>query len=135
MYYNNKKLALSVFWVLLGLTLVVLSVVDVLDSAPYSGMGGGLAAVGALQVWRNLKYRKDAEYREKIDTEASDERNRFLRMKSWSWAGYTAILAEGIGAVIAMAMGEQTIQLVLSYCVCLLIAVYYVAYVILSRKY
>lgn len=135
MYYNNKKLALSVFWILLGVTLIVLSVIDMLDSTPYSGMGGGLVAVGALQVWRNLKYRRDADYRAKIDTEAADERNKFLRMKSWSWAGYVAILAEGIGAVIAMAMGEQTIQLVLSYCVYLLIAVYYVAYVILNRKY
>ena len=75
MYYNNKKLALSIFWVVLGLTLFILSVAEVLDDSVYAGMGAALTVIGALQIWRNLKYRRDPEYREKIDIEAGDERN------------------------------------------------------------
>lgn len=135
MYYNNKRLALTVFWIVLGAVLVVLTVTEVLDSSIYSGMGGALMAVGTLQVIRAVKYRKDSEYREKVDTELGDERNRFLRMKSWSWAGYFTILIEGIGAIIAMVLGERTVQLVLSYSVCLVLVIYWIAYVILSKKY
>lgn len=135
MYYNNRKLALSIFWVVVGVTLIVLSVTEVLTDSVYAGMGGALTAVGAMQVLRNLRYRKDAEYREKLDTEFSDERNRYLRMKSWSWAGYITVLVEAVGAVVALVMGERTIQLVLSYSVCLLIFAYWVAYVILNKKY
>lgn len=135
MYYNNKRLALTVFWIVLGAVLVVLTVTEVLDSSIYSGMGGALMAVGTLQLIRAVKYRKDSEYKEKVDTELGDERNRFLRMKSWSWAGYFTILIEGIGAIIAMALGERTVQLVLSYSVCLVLVIYWVAYVILSKKY
>ena len=135
MYYNNKRLALSVFWVILGAVLMALTVTEKIDSAMYSGMGGALIAVGALQIMRNLKYRKDPAYREKIDTEAGDERNRFLRMKSWSWAGYITILVEGIGVIAAMVMEQQTVQLVLSYSVCLILCVYWIAYLALSRKY
>lgn len=135
MYYNNKRLALTVFWIVLGAVLVVLTVTEVLDSSIYSGMGGALMAVGTLQFIRAVKYRKDSEYKEKVDTELGDERNRFLRMKSWSWAGYFTILIEGIGAIIAMALGERTVQLVLSYSVCLVLVIYWVAYVILSKKY
>ena len=135
MYYNNKRLALIVFWIVLGAVLVVLTVTEVLDSSIYSGMGGALMAVGTLQLIRAVKYRKDSEYREKVDTELGDERNRFLRMKSWSWAGYLTILIEGIGAIIAMILGERTVQLVLSYSVCLVLVIYWVAYVILSKKY
>lgn len=135
MYYDSKKLVLSIFWVLVGAALIALSVMEVLNSSMYAGLGGGLFAVGLLQIARNIKYRKDPTYREKIDTEANDERNRYLRMKSWSWAGYIAILVEGIGAIVAMVAGEQTIQLVLSYSVCLLLAVYLISYIILSRKY
>ena len=58
-YYNNRRLALSVFWLIAGVTLTVLSILEVLDSAYWSGMGGGLTAVGALQIARNLKYRRD----------------------------------------------------------------------------
>ena len=133
MYYNNKRLALTVFWIVLGDVLVVLTVTEVLDSSIYSGMGGALMAVGTLQLIRAVKYRKDSEYKEKVDTELGDERNRFLRMKSWSWAGYFTILIEGIGAIIAM--GERTVQLVLSYSVCLVLVIYWIAYVILSKKY
>lgn len=135
MYYNNKRLALTVFWIVLGAVLVVLTVTKVLDSSIYSGMGGALMAVGTLQLIRAVKYRKDSEYKEKVDTELGDERNRFLRMKSWSWAGYFTILIEGIGAIIAMALGERTVQLVLSYSVCLVLVIYWIAYVILSKKY
>ena len=135
MYYNNKRLALSAFWVILGVTLIILSVSGVLESALYGGMGGGLTVVGVFQVIRNLRYRKDNEYKEKIDTEYSDERNSFLRMKSWSWAGYITVLIEAIGAVVAMVMGQETIQLVLSYSVALIVFVYWLMYMILSRKY
>ena len=135
MYYNNKRLALTVFWIVLGAVLVVLTVTEVLDSSIYSGMGGALMAVGTLQLIRAVKYRKDSEYKEKVDTELGDERNRFLRIKSWSWAGYFTILIEGIGAIIAMALGERTVQLVLSYSVCLVLVIYWIAYVILSKKY
>ena len=132
---DNKRLFLSVFWVILGAVLLVLSVTEVLDSSLYAGMGGALIAVGALQIARNLRYRRDGAYREKIDTEVSDERNRFLRMKSWSWAGYITVIAEGIAAVVAAVRGQETVQLVLSYSVCLLLAAYYISYLVLSRKY
>ena len=135
MYYNNKRLALSAFWVVLGAALLVLSVAEVLDSSVYAGMGGALIAVGVLQVLRNLRYRKDSDYREKIDTEAGDERNSFLRMKSWAWTGYIVVLAEGVGAVIAMVMGRHLVQEVLLYSVCLIVGIYWITYMILARKY
>ena len=133
--YDNKRLFLSVFWVVLGAVLLILSVTGKLDSTRYAGMGGGLIAVGLLQIARNLRYRRDPAYREKIDTEVSDERNRFLRMKSWSWAGYITVIAEGIAAIVAAVKGQETVQLVLSYSVCLLLAAYYISYLVLSRKY
>lgn len=133
--YDNKRLFLSVFWVVLGAVLLILSVTGVLDSARYAGMGVGFIIVGALQIARNLKYRRDPAYREKIDTEAGDERNRFLRMKSWSWAGYIAVIAEGSAAVVAAVRGQETVQMVLSYSVCLLIGAYYISYLVLSRRY
>ncbi len=135
MYYNNKKLALSMFWAILGIVLVILSVTEVLDSSVYAGMGACLATVGTIQSIRNLKYRKDADYREKIDTEFSDERNRFIRMKSWAWAGTIAVIVEGAAGIVAMILGQRTVQLVLSYSVCLLVFSYWLSYVILSKKY
>ena len=132
---NNKRLVLSIFWIVLGITLIILSIAEVLDDSVYSGMGGALTAVGALQLMRNLKYRRDPEYREKIDTELGDERNRFLQMKSWSWAGYIAVMVQAVASVAAYFMGQRTVQLVLWYSICLLVLAYWVSWMILSRKY
>ncbi len=54
--YNNKRLALSIFWVLLGIVLIGLSVMEVLDKSIYSGMGGALIGVGILQIVRIVRY-------------------------------------------------------------------------------
>ena len=131
--YNNKRLALSAFWVVLGIVLMGLSIAEVLDSSLYAGMGGALITVGVLQVIRNLKYRSNAEYREKIDIEANDERNRYLRMKSWSWAGYIAVLVECVGVIVAMVTGHEAIQQTLSCSVCLILITYWASYMILVR--
>ena len=135
MYYNNKKLVLSIFWIILGAVLMWLSIAEVLDSTYWSGMGGALLAVGVLQVIRNLRYRNSTEYQEKVDVEYGDERNRYLRMMSWAWTGYIVVLIEALGVVVALIMGQHTIQVILAYSVCLIVGIYWIVYMILKRKY
>ena len=133
--YNNKRLALSVFWVVLGLVLFVLSLTEKLDSSYFSGMGVALTVVGTLQIIRNLRYRKDTEFKEKIDIEVTDERNRFLRLQSWAWTGYIIVFVEAAGSIAAAVLGQEIVRLVLSYSVCLILCVYWITWLILSRKY
>ena len=133
MYYNNKKLALSIFWVVLGITLLVLNLVGVLDDL-YSSMGIALIIVGGLQVWRNLKYRRDPEYREKIDIAAGDERYKSIRLQSWAWTGYLFILVAAVVSVVAYFMGQVVVQQTLCYSICFMLVVYWIANVILNRK-
>ena len=135
MYYNNRRLVMQIFWIVLGAVLVVLSVTEVIQSSLYSGMGGALIAVGILQLIRTVKYRKDPEYREKVDIELTDERSKYLRMKSWAWTGYIIVLVEGVGVIIAMILGYETVQLVLAYSVCLILLVYWITYLVLNKKY
>ncbi len=135
MYYDNKRLALSVFWLLLGAVLTGLSAAEVIDGGIWSGMGGALIGVGAVRLLMILRYRKDPEYKEKVDTEAQDERNRFLRMKSWAWTGYVVLITEAVGSVAAMILKERIVQLALSYTVCFTLIVYLISYAILSKKY
>ena len=135
MYDNNKRLALNLFWMVLGVALLGLSLAGKLDSELYSGMGGALIGIGALQLLRTLRYRRDSDYRERVDTVFSDERNHFLKMKSWAWTGYLVVIAEAVGSVVALVLGKHELQQALSCSVCLILVVYWVVYLILSRKY
>ena len=84
---------------------------------------------------RNLKYRKDPEYREKVDVELNDERSKYLRMKSWAWTGYIVVLVQAVGVIVAMILGKETVQMVLAYSVCLILLVYLITYLVLNKKY
>ena len=135
MYYNNRRLLLSVFWTVLGAVLLTLSIMEKIDSGIFSGMGGALMAIGILQIIRNVKYRKNSDYKEKIDILEKDERCKYLRLKAWGWAGYIVVLLEAIGSVIAMILGEQLIMQVLLVSVALIVGIYAISYMILNRKY
>ena len=135
MYYNNRRLLLSVFWTVLGAVLLTLSIMEKIDSGIFSGMGGALMAIGILQIIRNVKYLKKSDYKEKIDILEKDERCKYLRLKAWGWAGYLVVLLEAIGSVIAMILGEQLIMQVLLVSVALIVGIYAISYMILNRKY
>lgn len=134
MYYDNKKLALNIFWIILGATLIILSVTEILDSSIYSGMGGGLLAVGVIQLIRNVKYRKDPSYKEKVDIDAHDERNTYIRMRSWSYTGYISVLTGAVGTVVALITGQDTLRLYFSFTVCFVLVVYWISYLINSKR-
>ena len=130
----DRRMYLSLFWVLLGAVLVVCGMTAVLDSY-WSGMGGGFLGVGIVQLIRHIKYRKDEEYREKVDVENRDERNRFITGKAWAWAGYLFVLVSGVATIALKVMGQDLWSLAASYALCLLLALYWGAYMVLKRKY
>ena len=133
--YSKKSLIMRILLVAFGLTLVALSIAEVLDFPLYTGVGSALATVGVVQTIRILKYGKDRDYRETVDTEENDERNRFLRMKSWALAGSMAFYLEGIGVIAAAILGQRTIQLVLTCSACLHLLLYLVSLAVFNRKY
>ena len=130
----DRRMYLSLFWLLLGVVLVVCSMTEVIDSY-WSGMGGGFAGVGIAQLIRHLRYRKNEEYREKVDVETNDERNRFLAGKAWAWAGYLFVLVSGVATIALKVLGQDQWSLAASCALCLLLVLYWGSYLVLKRKY
>ena len=78
-----KRIIASIVWIIVGITLSVCSLFNMVDSY-WSGMGTALIIVGVLQLIRFIRYQKNPEYKEAVDTNTQDERNRFIAMKAWS---------------------------------------------------
>lgn len=135
MYYNKRKLIISIMWIVVGIVLLVLEFAGILDQPVYSGMGGGFLGVGLMQTVRNVRYHSDEAYKEKIDIAGQDERNRYLRMKAWSWAGYLFVLGAGVISVVLMVTGKMQQGQIISYCLCAVLVLYWIAYMVLQRKY
>ena len=130
----DRRMYLSLFWILVGIALFVCSAMGWIDSY-WSGMGGGFLGVGIVQLARHIRYRKDEEYREKVDVANGDERNRYIAGKAWAWAGYLFVLVSGVATIALKVMGLDQWSLAASYALCLLLLLYWISYLVLKRKY
>ena len=101
----------------------------------WSGMGGGFIGVGIAQLVRNIRYLSNDSYREKVDTANADERNRYLSMKAWSWAGYLFVMAAAVATVVFQLLGKQELSMAAGFGVALIVLFYWVSYLFLQKKY
>ena len=130
----GKKIYLSIFWVVLGIVLIGCDVAGLVGEV-WSGMGGGFLIIGAWQVYRQLKYRRNEAYREKVDIAMEDERNRFIRSKAWAWAGYLFVIITAVGSLVLRVVGREELANLAACGMALLVFLYWGSYMMLSRKY
>ena len=131
---TKKNRYMSLFWVVLGAALTVCFIAGVLESYWYS-FGISLLTVGSLQLLRQRRYRKNEAYREKVDTETQDERNKFIANKAWAWAGYAFVMIAAVASIAFKIAGREDLMMFCSCSVCLMVLLYWGSYMILKRKY
>ena len=125
---------LSILYVLIGIALIVCGRFHLVD-AFWSGMGTALAFIGALQIFRLARYQTNPTYKENTDIAATDERNRFIRAKAWSWVGYLYILIAAVATIVFKLLGQEILMFAASGSVCLMMVLYWIIYLILNKKY
>jgi hypothetical protein len=128
------RMIASILEVIIGLTLFVCSFLNLVDEF-WSGFGVAMFVVGTLFLLRNIKYHRNEKYREEIDIKNSDERNRFIALKAWSWAGYLFVIIAAIGTVAFKIAGKEDLMMLAGSSVCLIICIYWISYTILRKKY
>lgn len=128
------RMMVKIALVVIGVALIIYGRTGAADEF-WSGMGAGLAVVGALQLFRLKRYRTDPQYRADTDTEIRDERNRFLSMKAWSWAGYCFVMIAAVGVIVLKILGREEMMAVASGSVCLMLLLYWGSWLILRKKY
>lgn len=129
-----RRSLVSIVWIILGVGLNVACYAAKLDEF-WSGLGTAFVFVGILQLIRWGKFNKDAQYREKVDIEAKDERNRYIALKAWGWAGYLFVLIGAIACIALRILGQDILSLAASGAVCFVMVLYWAYYFILKRKY
>ena len=129
-----KNIVVNVFYIVLGIVLLVLSVMGKINNI-FCGFGGGLIGIGALQLARAVKYHTNDEYKEMVNTEKNDERNRYISLKAWSWAGYSFVIICAVLALVFMIMNKIIYVQIASGAICLVILLYYFSYLVIRKKY
>ena len=130
----DKKNIYPVVVLIAGFALACLGFVEIVDEF-WSGMGSALAVMGIIRLLRYYRLKKNESYREKMETAVTDERNQFIRMKAWSWAGYLFIMVSAIATIIFRILGQDLLSQFASGAVCLMLVLYWVSYFVLKKKY
>ncbi len=131
---KKVRIIASVLEIIIGITFLVLSFMNLVDEF-WSGFGVALLIVGSLFLLRNIKYQTNEKYREEIDIKMGDERNKYLSLKAWSWAGYMFVIIAAVGTIVFKFMGKEDLMMLCSGGVCLMVLIYWISYMILSKKY
>ena len=130
----TKRMVASILEIAVGIVLSVLGFKGVVDSY-WSGMGTALITMGVIFLFRAFRYKNNTEYKEKVDVEVNDERNKYLRMMAWSWTGYLFIFITAFGSIILKILGYDQYSMMAGSAVCLLITLYWISYLVLNRKH
>ena len=136
---RNRYLPLAILYIVLGVALFIASQIVALGGSTLArilpGIGGSLFGVGIVRLVMGIRLEKDAEYRENYEIEVNDERNRYLRMKAWSWAGYMFVLIAAVATIAFAIADKEELMLMASSSVCIMILLYWVSYMIVRKKY
>ena len=130
----DKKNIYPIVLLIAGLVLTGLGLAEIVDEF-WSGMGSALLVIGIIRLLRYYRLKKNDAYREKMETAVTDERNQFIRMKAWSWAGYLFIIVTALGTIIFRILGQDLLSQVAGGAVCLMLVLYWVSFFALKKKY
>ena len=131
---KKTEIVLGITWLVLGLAVIALSVLENLDEF-WSGMGAALLVVGAARLLRGYRLSKSDTYREKREVMETDERFRFIRNKAWSWAGLLFVIIGTLGTILFKLLGQELLCQATSGAVCLMLVLYWISFFILKKKY
>ena len=131
---KQRRWIASVVEIALGLVLTVCGALGVVDTY-WSGMGGGLLGVGIIQLVRYLRYYSNETYKSKVDVEVNDERNKFIALRAWAWAGFWYVMAGAVGSIAFQVLGKPELATMAGGSVCLLMAFCWISRIYLRRKY
>ena len=131
---KKARMLASVLEIVIGTVLVGCSFFNLVDEF-WSGMGAALIVVGAIFLLRGVKYHTNKSYREDVDIQNNDERNKYLSMKAWSWVGYLFVIIAAVGTIVFKLIGKEDLMMLCSGGICLMLLLYYISYMILRKKY
>lgn len=130
----ERKAIISIFWVLIGITLFVLGVMERIDEF-WSSMGSAFFTIGVLQLLRFYRLKNNSAYRERMEIESTDERLHFIRSKAWAWAGYLFILISSVAVIAFKLVGQDLLSQAAACSTCLMLLLFWGSYRVLRKKY
>ncbi len=131
----KKRLHLGIAYIVIGIIMIISSFVFDNVNPFISSYGLALAVMGVVRI-RNYKLiTKNDETIRRQEIAETDERNIALSNKAKSWAFYLYVIGASILVITLQFTQMRDLATEIAYTVCILIALYWISYWVLRRKY
>lgn len=131
---SKSRVVWYVAYVAVGILMVVLGVLGYVSEV-LSGIGGALAGVGTIRLVQEARCTRNPDYSRRREVANTDERNVFLAGKSASTTFRLSILGLAVISIAVRLAGQEAIANTLGFVMCAELVVYWVSYLVLSRRY
>ena len=131
----KQRLYVAVGYCVLGIILIAAAVINRFENMFLSSYGLALLVLGILRIVQNRRITKSAQSMHRREVAESDERTRFLSDRAKSWTFSYSIIACGIIVIVLSLLGYHEQAQPFSWFVCAMITLYWIFYLIASKKY
>ena len=131
----KMRLYLAIGCIVAGILMIVGGAVSGRTDTFFSSFGLCLVIIGIVRIRNYKRITKNEQTIRKQEIAETDERNITLSNKARSWAFYLYLVGASVTVLVLLFMGNEDMAALIGYSVCILVALYWVSYFVLKRKY
>ena len=131
----KQRLYIAVSYMVIGVALIAADCLTGFENYFIFPFGVALLVMGALRLLQYRKITKDDQSMRKQELEETDERTRMIAERARSWAFSCSILIAGILVIVLSLLGYHDKAQPFSWFVCGMVALYWVCWLIINKKY
>lgn len=131
----KKRLCYAIGYIVIGAALVLLQFTGKFNNEMISYFGAAFGVCGIARIIQYFRIISNKDKMREREIAEKDERNVMLWTQARSWAFGIYIMLAGIAIIVLYIMEQYFAGQILAYTVCGLCVIYWICYMIMSRKY
>lgn len=131
----NARISVGAVYMLIGVAIIALSAVNIIDNDFIYPFGAAFAAVGFVQIVKNIRLIRNPKTMERREIAETDERNVMIWEKARSLTLSVFSVLGGIAIIILYLIEQFFAGQIVAYTMYGLLTIYWICYLIIKRKY
>lgn len=131
----KHRLYIGIAYCILGIVMIIAEILKSFNNHFISSFGFTLVVLGILRIVQNRKITKNEKTMHQRELAESDERNRMISERAKSWTFSFTIMISGILVIILSILGYHDQAQPFAWLVCLMVTIYWVFWLIASKRY
>lgn len=131
----KTRLYIALSYIVLGIVLIAADALNHFENDFFLSFGIALLVMGIIRLIRHRKVTKDESTIRRQKVAETDERTLMMSEKARSWAFTYSILIAGIAVIVLSLLGKHDTAQPFAWFVCGQVALYWICWMILRKKY